>query len=332
MVLPSSLSADSFAAPACTVLWTGATGFFGRSLLRYLKAHGCGNTQWHFLSRDPAAFAARWPELAQLPQTTWHQGDLASLTADQLPSLTHVVHAAADSTDASHLSALQRFDQIEAGTRRLLDLAIHSGARRFLLTSSGAAYGRLPASLTSVPEDFHGCPDPLLPVHAYGMGKRTAEHLCALYADSFGLEVTIARCFAFVGPDLPLNVHFAIGNFIRDALWHDEITVNGDGTPIRSYLDQHDLVHWLLTILFHGAPGEAYNVGSDQAISIADLARLVRDLVAPGKPVRILRAVSDQSERNCYLPDIGKARQQLGLDVEVGLRDAILSTAAAQPR
>jgi len=73
----------------------------------------------------------------------------------------------------------------------------------------------------------------------------------------------VARCFAFVGADLPLNVHFAIGNFIRDALTADALTVSGDGTPLRTYLDQSDLAHWLFTMLERGRSGEDYNVSSD---------------------------------------------------------------------
>ena len=167
------------------------------------------------------------------------------------------------------------------------------------------------------------------PANAYGVAKRAAEHLCALYAVEYGLQTTIARCFAFVGSDLPLDVHFAIGNFIRDALQHGEIIVAGDGTPLRSYLDQYDLAQWLLTLLDHGKSGQAYNVGSDRAISIADLARLVRDTVAPGKPIRILGKTTGTSERNLYVPCIDKARKELGLDVTIGLPSAIRVTADA---
>lgn len=161
------------------------------------------------------------------------------------------------------------------------------------------------------------------------MGKLAAEHLCAQYAAQHGLEIVIARCFAFVGGDLPLNVHFAIGNFIRDALWSDEIIVSGDGTPIRSYLDQRDLAHWLMTLLQDGKAGEAYNVGSDRAISIADLAHLVRDLVSPEKPVRILGEPMGNVERSRYVPDISKIYRHLGLRPTYTLEQSILDTASA---
>ena len=168
--------------------------------------------------------------------------------------------------------------------------------------------------------------------NAYGVGKLAAEHLCALYADEFGLETIVARCFAFMGPDLPLDVHFAIGNFVRDALWADEIVVRGDGSPLRTYLDQDDLANWLLTLLEKGRPGEAYNVGADEVVSIADLAHLVRDLIAPDKPVRILGKADPSHARNRYVPDITKARRELGLDVTISLAQSIRRSADAHRR
>ena len=139
----------------------------------------------------------------------------------------------------------------------------------------------------------------------------------------------VARCFAFVGPDLPLDVHFAIGNFIRDALTADAITVAGDGTPLRTYLYQSDLAQWLFTLLERGRSGEAYNVGSDEVISIADLAHLVRYILAPEKPVHIIGQPAPGSARNRYVPDIHKANQELGLSVSLSLAEAIRRTGAA---
>src|SRR5208283_2440975 len=107
---------------------------------------------------------------------------------------------------------------------------------KFLLTSSGAVYGPQPSGLTHVPESYPGAPDIALAQSAYGEGKRLNELACLLHSRRDGIEMKLARCFAFVGPYLPLDAHFAIGNFIRDALAGGPIKVNGDGTPFRSYL------------------------------------------------------------------------------------------------
>ena len=77
-----------------------------------------------------------------------------------------------------------------------------------------------------------------------------------------------------------------------------------------------------------GKAGRAYNVGSDKVISIADLAHLVRDLVAPEKPVRILGKSTGHAARSRYVPDISRARAELGLTVTIPLMDAIRASAA----
>jgi len=336
------------------LLLTGGTGFFGKALLRHLTGvlgagsaagnpvpgisvstsevsalqAGCPWKSIVVLSRDPGRFLADYPELVALPGISFCRGDIqdsASLPRDQ--AFTHVLHAATDSTFGPQLTPLQRYHQIHEGTRNILDLAVATGARRFLLTSSGGIYGRQPSDLDAFPEDWAGGPPLSEPASAYSQAKRAAEHLCALYRDAHGLETVIARCFAFVGPDLPLDVHFAIGNFIRDALHADAITVAGDGTPLRTYLDQTDLAHWLWTLLLEGRDGETYNVGSDEVVSIAQLAHLVRDLLAPSKPVRILGTPQPAASRHRYVPDISKAHRLHGLKVSVPLAEAILYAA-----
>jgi dTDP-glucose 4,6-dehydratase len=158
------------------------------------------------------------------------------------------------------------------------------------------------------------------------VAKRQAEHLCALYYDAYGLETVVARCFAFVGEDLPLDAHFAIGNFIGDALAGRDIVIHGDGTQVRSYMDQRDLARWLSTLLFSGLPRRAYNVGSAEAVSIAELAIKVAELAPSRKSrVRMLKKASfgQSARRNFYLPDISRAREELGLRVEIDLETAI---------
>lgn len=315
------------------ILLTGGTGFFGRALLRHWgeqERQGHAIPHVTLLSRNPQRFASQFPALVARRWLRMVQGDIcaaASLPRDA--AFTHVLHAAADSTTGPLLSPQERFDQIVQGTRNVLDLAVRCGAQGFLLTSSGGVYGAQPPDMAQIPEHCHTLPDPLNAAHAYSIGKRMAEHLCALYMQAHGLPTVVARCFAFVGPDLPLDVHFAIGNFIRDALQAESITVQGDGSPLRSYLDQRDLAHWLLTLLFHGQAGQAYNVGSDHAIRIRDLAHTVRDVIAPHKPVHILQKADESSARNRYIPCIAKVREELGLKVTISLEDAIRFAASA---
>ncbi|CAN1551015.1 WcaG Nucleoside-diphosphate-sugar epimerases [Burkholderiaceae bacterium] len=315
------------------LLLTGGTGFFGKALLRHWadrERRGQVIPKVTLLSRDPNRFAEQHPSLVAHGWLHLVKGDVrdpASLPHGQ--AFTHVLHAATDSTTGPQLTPLQRLDQIVDGTRNLLDLAVTSGASRFLLTSSGGVYGAQPPDMEQIPEHCHTIPDPLNPVQAYSIGKRMAEHLCALYMQTHGLPIVVARCFAFVGPDLPLNVHFAIGNFIRDAIQAESITVQGDGSPLRSYMDQRDLAHWLLVLLSRGRAGQAYNVGSDHSVSIRDLAYTVRDLLAPGKQVHVLGVPDPVIARNRYIPSIVKARQELGLDISVSLENAIRFTAHA---
>ena len=104
------------------------------------------------------------------------------------------------------------------------------------------------------------------------------------------------------------------------------ILVKGDGTPLRSYLDQFDLAHWLFTLMFEGVDGEAYNVGSNRAISIAELAYLVRDMLAINKSV-LIRDTLTSSERHRYVPNIDKICALHKLAPTISLEDSIVTMA-----
>jgi nucleoside-diphosphate-sugar epimerase len=302
---------------------TGGTGFFGRWLLEALTR---ANDRLHLklritvLSRSPEAFTARAPVLAAHPILTWWRGDVRDFTAPP-GSYPLVIHAATTASERfNRAQPREMFDTILEGTRRVLEFADDAGTQALLLTSSGAVYGRQPPDLTHVTEDYRGAPDQLSAESAYGEGKRAAEFLAA----ASGLPVKIARCFSFVGPFVPLEAHFAAGNFIRDALAGGPIIVRGDGTPLRSYLYASDLVVWLLKILLDGAAVRPYNVGSDRAIDIAALAVEVAR-IAGGIGVETLHQPNGTPPAR-YVPGIGRARAELDLDVWTDLTRALHSS------
>lgn len=312
-----------------SIFLTGGTGFFGRSLLDYWI------NQYHIdsksvpevtiLSRNPEKFISHYPRFCNLPWLKLHLGNI--LDQDTLPKqvgkFTHILHAATDSTLGPKLDKLHQYEQIVVGTKNILDFAVHAEASRFLLTSSGSVYGTQPLNLEKIPEDYLGMPNPLQANNTYGIAKRMAEHLCILYKEKYGLETVIGRCFTFSGSNLPIDSHFAIGNFVRDALWHDEIRILGSGKDFRSYLDQYDLASWLNQLLFKGQSGTAYNVGSDEAITIYNLALLIREIISPNKKINFDKNSRDTGVRRRYIPEIKKIQTELDMRITIPISESI---------
>lgn len=319
---------DAFASlDGANIFITGGTGFFGRWLLALIAhARRHADVRATVLTRDPEAFRATYPDLAACDAFTFKRGDVRWF---EFPKgrFTHVIHAATDTSVAADADAANLMESIVEGTKRVLEFAASVGVSRLLYVSSGAVYGSQPQELERIPETYRGAPDPLDSRVAYGQAKRLAEQMCACAGAKGRLEAVIARAFAFVGPGLPLDAHFAIGNFIRDANAGREIVVSGDGTPLRSYLYAADLAAWLVTLLVKGGAGQAYNVGSDDAVGIADLAHRTARLAHAAPPVVVKGKPAPGAPRARYIPNIDKARA-LGLDVWTPLDEAIRRTMA----
>ena len=315
---------------------TGGTGFFGHWLLESVLAanrlQGAG-IRVTALTRDAARFRTQSPHIASDPAITLLEGDIRNFRFPAEPH-THVLHAATDAGAARPgAPAYELAESILEGTRHVLRFALQTGATRMLYVSSGAVYGRNITGVECIREDFRGGPDPLALVSSYDEAKRMAEHLCVAYSDGTALEVSVARAFAFIGPHLPLDAHFAIGNFMRDALAGRTIQIGGDGTPLRSFLYMRDLATWLWVLLVRGRRQRAYNVGSDEAVSIAELAMTVAQTLrgpaaANNSAVHIAKSAEPGALASTYVPCITRAEDELGLRVSVPLREAIRRTAA----
>jgi len=312
------------------IFLTGGTGFFGCWLLEsFLWANHRLDLRASavVLTRDPEKFRSKVPHLANDSAVALQRGDIKDFAFPD-GDFPFVIHAATEASARQEREApLEMLSTIVDGTRRTLEFARSHGTEKFLLTSSGAVYGKQPEEITHVSEDFRGGPDPISKTSVYAEGKRMAELLCSLYSAGSAMECKIARCFAFVGPYLPLDIHFAIGNFIRDAMQGKAIHVRGDGTPYRSYMYPSDAVTWLWTMLFRAPALRPFNVGSEHAISIRELARITADTLNPGSDIIIDRRHEPGVPVERYVPCTQAAREILGLTQRIDLQESILRTA-----
>ncbi|WP_118182351.1 NAD-dependent epimerase/dehydratase family protein [Paraburkholderia phosphatilytica] len=313
---------------------TGATGFFGiwliESVLWANDAHRLGLTVTA-LSRAPEHFLdARAPHLRDHDALRFVEGDVTGFEMPAQPC-THILHAASESNVDQRADWAERQLRTSIdGTRRVIEMAVRHQSKSILLTSSGSVY--LPSEGsdgTRYAEGPNGLADYASERTVYGQTKRMMEIMTAAAAQQHGFHARIARCFAFVGPYLPLEHNYAIGNFIRDALHGRTIVVGGDGAPLRSYLYAADLVVWLLTIMSRGRSGAPYNVGGNEAVSIRELAqRVAKAAGAPADAVVVKGTPVPGAAPSAYLPSLARVEAELGVRAAIPLDDAIHRTLA----
>ena len=308
-----------------TLLVIGGSGFFGKSILDAFSRNLLA--PWHVgkvivmsrnamtLLKDAAVLVGQNVEL--------YSADITN--TESLPFADYVIHAAASTNVRNYLSSPEdEKKNIQAGTYHFCDLAkIHHVNSKVVYVSSGAAYGIQPSFLDGIDESFVGDPSKMAPGKLdYAVAKQDAES-AIIDLGRAGLNVSIARCFAFVGEYLPRDQHFAIGNFIDDVINKRPIVVKANYKVYRSYMYADDLVEWLMTIADHASPNcPIYNVGSDQAILVTDLAKLLADTYHV--PAEIPLIADSKIDR--YIPSIKKAKNELGLILKYSLTESINET------
>lgn len=311
------------------IFMTGGTGFIGCWLLeslRYAAIRLNLDVEVTVLTRDPEAFMLKAPHLGNDKRFKFVKGEVSTFEFPE-GEFTHLIHAATDaSADLNENNPIAMFNTVVEGTRRALDFAVAKKPSRILYLSSGAVYGQQPWEMERVPEDWRGAPNCVDARAAYAEGKRAAEMMCAVYGKQHGLKISIARIFALLGPYLSLGIHFAAGNFIRDAMQGKPIIVNGNGLPCRSYLYASDLTIWLWHLLLRGEPNKPYNVGSNESVSIKELAEKTSTILANGE-YKILGAEDKGWNLGRYVPDTDLIGKDLGLFKTVSLEESIRRTA-----
>ena len=312
-----------------SVLITGGTGFVGTWLTNswlYAADQLGGKGRLIVTSRSASNARPALEQFRSVDRVEFVDSDIRSLQLKPLGRIDLVVHTATPARLSVTTGApREMFDIIVEGQKRLLSQLQYLAKPRVVFTSSGAVYGPQSPTLRAVSEDqFFGF-DSSDPSAVYHEGKRAAEMMLTLEGMAGSVDAVIARLFAFVGPLLPLNEHFAIGNFIRDALNGTPIVVQGDGSAVRSYQYPTDLISWLWAMAARPLKSNVYNVGSDHPYSIREIAEVVASLTNTTE-IQIRGVKDPLRPENRYVPSIDRAKAELRITNKIELEEAVRRT------
>lgn len=307
-----------------SLLITGGTGPFGHAILNYLNELDI-DLEVNLISRNKQSVDYIINKYSKLT-INGIVLDLLKVGKNEikeLPRCSHVLHMASVTAHESfsHISPYTKYNLLQHGTSLIYDYCIINNVEKLVFTSSGAVYGK-----------YVGC-TPILEAEKcrlmtddtskYGLiiGKISSEFIVASLSEEHDIPVTIARCFGICGPYLPLDIHYALGNFTRQALLNEQIDIHSDGLDIRSYMDTRDLAKWLLYFLGNNCIYKIYNVGSNEVVSIRELADKTAKVLASNSKVCVnenARTRLSNPTVKYYVPDINRAREEgLGLDYKL---------------
>lgn len=264
-----------------SLLIIGGTGFFGKSILDSFKRgllieFNISNVI--VLSRNTHQFIKDFPELC-FKGVELLNGDISNV--ESIPFADFVIHAASSTnmSDYTYSSNNNGKNNIEESIINYCKIApIFHLKSKILYCSSGAVYGKQPLNIEKIDEGFqfqNDLSDLTIEKKNYCLGKRFAEKQ-VLNLGITGLNVSVARCFAFYGKYLPSNNQFAYSSFLNSAKKNEKIIVNSSGVVFRSYMNADALVISLLKILMLADTScPIFNVGSDVSVSLYDLAKKI---------------------------------------------------------
>lgn len=311
------------------VVLTGASGFVGKWLtLSFLNSRRNLNGQGEIVlnCRNPESLISLLQEAGFNDGYRALPGDVRNFPLGVIEDHSLMINAATPaSASFNSQRPLEMYEIIVEGQRRLLELASQKTSVRMLFLSSGAVYGMQPLHQNEIDENWSGAPDITNPNNSYHEGKRVAELMGAIYSSTSSTHIMTARLFAFLAPFLPLREHFAAGNFLADAIDGQPIQINSGGGSVRSYQYASDLCNSLWTILERGRRNDVFNVGSDEQVTIRELARKITIASDTGLPIQI-NGIDTPENVSRYVPSVQKISKQLGVKNKVDVDEAIRRT------
>ena len=300
-----------------SLLVIGGSGFFGKSIIHYFHKNRFSN--WNI---NRLEFTSRRDQKIMNQQSIVYNIDDSSVA---LPSADYIIYAASTTNiDTYRKNPKKEIAKQKKGMENFHNYIskLNRPPKKILFTSSGAIYGETNLNSMRTNEEKTS-PEPSDNndfKKIYANIKMEWEYF---FNESFPSNSIIARCFAFVGPHLPLDQHFAIGNFINDYLNKKNISVKSPYAIFRSYMYADDLVEWLLTLLVADnlSQKRVFNVGSDQEIELHDLANLFNQ-----KNNFLEKHPTNYSKTERYVPNIDLIKNNYDLKLSFDLDSAISET------
>lgn len=292
---------------------TGCTGFFGiwiistfNIAIQNLKL----NIKVFVLTRDKKIKKKIIYKISKNKNIKFIYGDILNFkTPNSIKKIDYIIHGATT-------SALETFNKqnynlkkkiIIDGTKKILRLAKKKKCKNFFYMSSGAVYKNLnkKALLNEKSKTYSyfklNSRDDDKSV--LGKSKRKAEIEVINFCKKNKISFSIGRFFSFIGPFMPMNIHYAVGNFLLFKFLNKKITLNSDGKSIRSYMYISDCITFIFLILFKNKKNIIFNIGSSKKISILYLAKKIDNLF--GQKMGIIK--NDLNKKcNIYAPSTKK--------------------------
>ena len=299
------------------VLITGAAGFLGSHLCDRFLADG------HEVVGLDNLVTGSEENLAHLPNEPrfrFVRHDISTPT-DVEGALDGVLHFASPASPVDYLELpIETLLVGSAGTHQALELARRKNAR-FFMASTSEVYGD--PLVHPQREEYWGNVNPVGPRAVYDEAKRFSEAMTMAYHTHHGLDTRIVRIFNTYGPRMRPRDGRVVSNFIVQALLGEPLTVYGDGSQTRSFCYVSDEVDGIVR-LFHDGDAQPMNIGNPDEYTVRQLAELVVELTGSRSP--IVEAPLPVDDPKVRRPDITRARQRLGWQPSVAVRDGLART------
>ena len=299
------------------ILITGAAGFLGSHLVDRFLAAG------HRVVGVDNFITGTWTNLEHLEGREdfffiEHDVSKPLFLAEKVDG---ILHFASPASPVDYLELpIQTLKVGSLGTYNSLGMAKHHGAR-FLLASTSEVYGD--PQVHPQPEAYWGHVNPIGPRGVYDEAKRFAEAITMAYHRYHGVDSRVVRIFNTFGPRMRPADGRVVSNFIVQALRGEPLTLYGDGGQTRSFCFVDDEVEGIFRLFFSDF-NDPVNVGNPHEFTIQELAEMILEETGSGS--ELIRLPLPEDDPKVRQPDITRAREVLGWEPEIGLREGLQRT------